>query len=80
MCEPEEFLDELAANEALLARVRDAVNELIQDDPDVSDEELGWAAVDLATNIIRIPDPKIAQQFTHTLTPKTKTKTINRIP
>lgn len=31
-------------------------------------------------NIIRIPDPKIAQQFTHTLTPKTKTKTINRIP
>lgn len=56
MCEPEEFLDELAANEALLARVRDAVNELIQDDPDVSDEELGWAAVDLATNIIRIPD------------------------
>jgi len=33
-------------------------------------------------NIIRIPDPKIAQQFTHTLTPKTKTKTkpINQAP
>ena len=29
-------------------------------------------------NIIRIPNPQIAQQFTHTLTPKTKT--INRIP
>lgn len=31
-------------------------------------------------NIIRIPDPKIAQQFTHTLTPKTKTKPINQAP
>jgi hypothetical protein len=50
------FLDRLRADKPLYARVRDATEELITDDPEVSDEELGWAAVDLASATMEVPD------------------------
>lgn len=36
--------------------MRNTVEELATDDPDVSDEELGWAAIDLASSTIQVPD------------------------
>lgn len=57
MNDPDEFLDDLASNAQLMARVIAAVRELIEEDPDVSDEELGWAGVDLATgSSVEVPD------------------------
>ena len=52
----EDFVDLLRADEPLHARVLLAVEELIVDDPEVSDEELGWAAVDLASATMQVPD------------------------
>lgn len=52
----EAFLDRLRADKPLYARVRDAAEELVTDDPEVSDEELGWAAVDPASAATEVPD------------------------
>jgi hypothetical protein len=56
MEEPEEFVERLRADEPLYARVLAAAQELAADDPDVSEEELGWAAVDLASATMEVPD------------------------
>jgi hypothetical protein len=50
------FLDRLRVDRPLYARVRDAAEELIVEDPEVSDEELGWAAVDLVSATMEVPD------------------------
>jgi hypothetical protein len=56
MDDVEAFLDRLRADKPLYARVRGAAEELIMEDPEVSDEELGWAAVDLASATMEVPD------------------------
>ena len=56
MDDVEAFLDRLRADKPLYARVRDAAEELIMEDPEVSDEELGWAALDLASAAVEVPD------------------------
>jgi hypothetical protein len=56
MDDVEAFLDRLRVDKPLYARVRDAAEELIMEDPEVSDEELGWAAVDLASATMEVPD------------------------
>jgi hypothetical protein len=56
MGDVEAFLDRLRADKPLYARVRDAAEELIMEDPEVSDEELGWAVVDLASATMEVPD------------------------
>lgn len=56
MDDVEAFLDRLRADKPLYARVRDAAEDLVTDDPEVSDEELGWAAVDLASAATEVPD------------------------
>lgn len=56
MDDVEAFLDRLRADNPLYARLRDAAEELIMEDPGVSDEELGWAAVDLASATMEVPD------------------------
>ena len=56
MDDVEAFLDRLRADKPLYARVRDAAEELIMEDPEVSDEELGWAAVDLASATMEVSD------------------------
>lgn len=54
--EVEGFLDQLRALPRLHIQVRNTVEELVTDDPDVSDEELGWAAIDMASSTIQVPD------------------------
>jgi hypothetical protein len=56
MDDVEAFLDRLRADKPLYARVRDAVEELKLEDAEVSDEELGWAAVDLASATMEVSD------------------------
>jgi hypothetical protein len=56
MDDVEAFLDRLRADKPLYARVRDAAEELIMEDPEVADEELGWAAVDLASATMEVSD------------------------
>jgi hypothetical protein len=56
MGDVEAFVDRLRADTPLYARVRDAAEELIMEDPEVSDEELGWAVVDLASATMEVPD------------------------
>jgi hypothetical protein len=56
MDDVETFLEGLRADAPLYARVRDAAEELVIEDPEVSDEELGWAAVDLASTTTQVPD------------------------
>jgi hypothetical protein len=56
MDDVEAFLDRLRADKPLYARLRDAAEELIMEDPEVSDEELGWAVVDLASATMEVPD------------------------
>jgi hypothetical protein len=56
MDDVEAFLDRLRVDKPLYARVRDAAEELMREDPEVSDEELGWAAVDLASATMEVPD------------------------
>jgi hypothetical protein len=56
MGDVEAFVDRLRADKPLYARVRDAAEELIMEDPEVSDEELGWAVVDLASATMEVPD------------------------
>jgi hypothetical protein len=56
MGDVEAFLDRLRADKPLYARVRDAAEELIMEDPEISDEELGWAVVDLASATMEVPD------------------------
>lgn len=56
MDDVEAFLDRLRADKPLYARVRDAAEELIMEDAEVSGEELGWAAVDLASATMEVPD------------------------
>jgi hypothetical protein len=56
MDDVEAFLDRLRVDKPLYARVRDGAEELIMEDPEVSDEELGWAAVDLASATMEVPD------------------------
>jgi hypothetical protein len=51
-----DFLDQLRADVPLYARVLAAVEELVEDDPEVSHEELGWAALDLASASMEVPD------------------------
>ena len=66
MDDVEAFLDRLRADKPLYARVRDAAEELIREDPEVSDEELGWAAVDLASATMEVPDdvePEIGEML-----------------
>jgi hypothetical protein len=66
MDDVEAFLDRLRADKPLYARVRDAAEELIREDPEVSDEELGSAAVDLASATMEVPDdvePEIGEML-----------------
>jgi hypothetical protein len=56
MDDVEAFLDRLRADKPLYARVRDAAEEMIMEDTEVSDEELGSAAVDLASATMEVPD------------------------
>jgi hypothetical protein len=56
MDDVEALLDRLRADKPLYARVRGAAEELIMEDPEVSDEELGWAVVDLASATMEVPD------------------------
>ena len=56
MGDVETFLEDLRADAALYARVRNAAEELVLEDQDVSDEELGWAAVDLVSTAMDVPD------------------------